>query len=109
MKVHNNFVIISFFILILLNAADVSTTLIGLQNGGIETDEEALYLMNALGIVEALLLKFFLVVSIGTISIFFFLRSKLDYRLFVVTFWIANLYYIRLVINNSITLWRLLT
>lgn len=108
MKTHNNFVVISFLVLVLLNAADVATTLIGLQHGGEEADEEALYLMDAFGVVEALLLKFLLVVSVGSLSIFFFLRSKLDHRIFLVAFWIVNFYYIRLVINNSITLWRLL-
>lgn len=102
-------VLVSFLVLIILNAADVVTTIVGLQHGGFEVDGETIFLMKALGITEALLLKVFLVVSMSCISIFFYLRSRLNYGIFVVALLIANLYYLKLVFGNSLALWRLLT
>lgn len=104
----DKYVLIAYMILVIFNAADVITTMIGLQLGAIEGDKETVFLMQHLGIVEALLIKFFSIVFVGLIAVYFHGRSSLDYRIFIVAFGLGVAYYIKVIINNLQVIWSLI-
>jgi hypothetical protein len=104
----DRYVMAAFLIFVTMNALDVMTSLIGFQLGAIEGDAETLFLMNKLGVVELLLLKFFLVVFVGLIAVYFQARSSLDYRIFLVGFGLGVGYYVKVLINNIVVIWSLL-
>lgn len=96
----NRLVMLFFLAFVLVNAVDVITTLIGFQLGAVEGDEETKRLMNLVGVVEALLLKFFLVISLGSVAVVAHGYSTLDPRLFVVAFGIGVIFYLPILFNN---------
>lgn len=62
-------ILILFFTFILLNGLDVLTTIIGLEIGAAEANPTAQKLMNSLGLAEAMMLKFFLLLLLGCLSL----------------------------------------
>lgn len=102
-------VLIMFMIFICMNAADVVTTMIGLQLGAVEADKEMNQLMQYFGVVEALLFKFFIVVFVGLIAVVAHAYSSLDYRLFLVGFAIGIVFYVPIVFRNIQVIRSLLT
>lgn len=62
-------ILLLFFTFVLLNGMDVLTTVIGLEIGAVEANPTAQRLMNNLGLAEAMMLKFLLILLLGLLSL----------------------------------------
>lgn len=102
-----NLVVLFFLILVSLNGLDVITTLIGLQIGFTEGNWIMVDLMNIFGVVEALLLKFFVVLLTGTVAVTGFMRSHMNPALFLTPFLVGIVFMSYIVFWNCVQLWSL--
>lgn len=106
-------ILLLFFTFVLLNGLDVLTTIIGLEIGAAEANPTAQRLMSSLGLAEAMMLKFFLILAFGLLSLFTY-----EYALYrdpkyvrhtkivlTVVYTIGICAYVCVCISNLITIW----
>lgn len=106
-------ILLLFFTFVLLNGLDVLTTIIGLEIGAAEANPTAQRLMNSLGLTEAMMLKFFLILLLGLLSLFTYeyaLHRDPKYvrhtrAVLTVVFAAGIGVYLYVVISNLITIW----
>lgn len=101
--------IITFLLFVIVNGVDVMTTMIGLQLGATEKDPETLQLMHYLGVVPALLAKFFVVVLGGFVAVYAHARSSLDPKYFAAGFSIGIIFYLPILCRNFLVIRSLLS
>ena len=104
----NKVITILFFILVVINALDVMTTLIGMQLGAVESKSVTEFLMMKMGVIELLLFKFFAILIVGFIAVIFQARSSLHPLIFMAGFLFGIGYLTPIVLNNLIVIWSLI-
>jgi len=106
-------ILLLFFTFILLNGLDVLTTVIGLELGAAEANPTAQRLMSSLGLAEAMMLKFFLILLLGLLSLaayWYALHRDAKYvrhtRAALTVVFAAGIgVYLYVVFSNLITIW----
>ncbi|MCJ7759680.1 DUF5658 family protein [Candidatus Bathyarchaeota archaeon] len=106
-------ILLLFFTFVLLNGLDVLTTIIGLEIGAAEANPTAQRLMSSLGLAEAMMLKFFLILLLGLLSLVTYeyaLHRDPKYvkhtRLVLsATYLIGIVVYLFVVVQNVLVIW----
>jgi hypothetical protein len=106
-------ILLLFFTFMLLNGLDVLTTVIGLELGAAEANPTAQRLMSSLGLAEAMMLKFFLILLLGLLSLaayWYALHRDVKYvrhtrAVLTVVFAAGIGVYLYVVMSNLITIW----
>ena len=105
----NRAIMILFLILVILNAADVMTTMIGLHLGAVEDNPTMMFLMVRMGVIEALLFKFFAILLIGFLAVIAQAYSQIHPLIFITAFLFSIAFMIPLVYDNLQVIWSLIT
>jgi len=106
-------ILLLFFTFVLLNGLDVVTTMIGLEIGAAEANPTAQRLMSSLGLAEAMMLKFLLILLLGCLSLaayWYALHRDPKYvrhtrAVLTVVFSAGIGAYVCVVVSNLITIW----
>lgn len=105
----DRYVVAAFMLLVIINGIDCMTTMYGLQlEGVIEGNHETAKLMQNFGVIETLLLKFYVILILGLVTVVAHARSSLPSWIFVGGFSFAIGYYVLIIYNNFQVIWKLL-